>query len=138
MTDTQILTRFAIVTLIVFAAVTGIALVLRVLFAYDMGTGMGIVTIIVPAMEAGQTYAKRTGTALANGHMWRLAALMGVISAVLSGVLALGVSAAMGRVPDQGLEGTILILAAVVLAIYTLAARFFLGFGQRLVLNRSQ
>ncbi|MEM8577087.1 MAG: ABZJ_00895 family protein [Pseudomonadota bacterium] len=138
MTDTQILTRFAVVTLIVFAAVTAIGFALRLLFEYEMGTGLGIVTIIVPAMEAGQTHARRAGTALGSGHMWRLSALMGLISAVLSSALALALAALTGTALPALPTGTFLIVAAVVMIVYILAARFFLGFGQRLELKRGE
>jgi len=143
MTDTQILTRFAVVTLIVFAAVMVISALLQVVFQYEASSGLGIVTIIVPAMEAGQTYARRTGQGLEGGRMWRLAVLFGLVGLVLSSALAFGAAALMGsgqmaQVLAQVDLGLMAVMTVIVLAIYILAARFFLGFGQRLELNRAK
>ncbi|MEL7097828.1 MAG: ABZJ_00895 family protein [Pseudomonadota bacterium] len=143
MTDTQILTRFAVVTLIVFAAVMAISALLQIAFQYEAGSGLGIVTIIVPAMEAGQTQARRTGQAMPGGRMWRLSLLFGLVGLVLSSALAFGAAAVMGSgalataLADADL-GLMAVMTVIILVVYILAARFFLAFGQRLELNRAK
>ncbi|MEO0939808.1 MAG: ABZJ_00895 family protein [Pseudomonadota bacterium] len=141
MTDTQIVRRFAVVTLIVYAAVAAVTMILQAVANYESGAGLGLVTIIVPALEAGQTQARRTGQALDGARMWKLSGIFGLVSLVLSSALAFAASLVLGlneiaQMMAGAAPGQLALFALVVLAIYILAGRLFLGFGQRLELNR--
>ena len=142
MTNAEILKRYAVVCLLTIVAVMVIAVLLDMLAGIDMGAGGGIVSVIVPAMEAGQTFARRTGTAPEKPRMWRLALLFTLINfaiglvllVVLSAIVPMGLAEAFAVIGPVGF----LLILVIFLGLYTLAGRFFLGFGARNELKRQE
>ena len=134
MTDFDILRRFIIVTLITMASVAIFVFLAESIFGFDIGSGSAIVTILVPALEVGQTYAKRTQEYLAPGRMWRLSIWFVFINLALGValILVLWNFLALPFSVDILISPVFQIIAIVFAGLYILAARFFLGFGQKL------
>ncbi|MFL4471275.1 ABZJ_00895 family protein [Tateyamaria armeniaca] len=142
MTDAQILKRYTVVTLITFVALILISLALDVLAGVDAGAGMGIASIIVPAMDAGGTYVRKTGTLLDKPRMWRLAPIFTMINFGLGLLILMGFSALSGFnigvvLAQVGFVGMLLILVGV-MGLYLLVGRFFLGMGARSEMKRQE
>ncbi|MEP1587975.1 MAG: ABZJ_00895 family protein [Tateyamaria sp.] len=140
MTNGQIYRRFTVVTVIMMVAVIVISLVVDQVLGIDVGSGAGIVSLFVPAMDAGGTYVRATRTLLEKGRMWRMScAFFGINLAVgllifialfvVSGASFLAAFAQIGLF-------TFLIILLVMAAILIPITRFSLGFGARLAFKQ--
>lgn len=135
MTDSQILKRYSVVTVITLVALVALSLTLSALFNYDMTGGAGIVSVIVPAMDAGSTFVRNTGTLPGKVRMWRIAFLGTLINLSVGTVIFLLFSVATGEnlaavLGQIDLETTVAILS-LVCGVYLLAGRFCIGLGAR-------
>ncbi|MEL6619205.1 MAG: ABZJ_00895 family protein [Pseudomonadota bacterium] len=142
MSNSKILRRFAVVCFLTILAVMALSVLFAALADFDVGAGVGIVTILVPAMEAGQTYVRRTGTLLEKPRMWRLSIFFTLINlafgiVVMLATMLVAPMALMPVLSSVGLAG-LLVVTVIVCGIYTVAARFFLGFGQNGALKRQE
>ncbi|MEL7125751.1 MAG: ABZJ_00895 family protein [Pseudomonadota bacterium] len=140
MTDNDILKRYALVTLATMVGVYVLSYALEALAGISVGAGVGIVTAIVPAMDAGQTFARKTAGALDSGRMWRLALNGTFINFGISLALTAAVVVVF-QVPMAALVATLgavglLIILALFFVFYLLSARVFIGMGQRIELKR--
>lgn len=134
MTDFEILRRFAIVTLITIAGFAIFRFLLADVFGFGGGSNSAVITILVPALEVGQTYAKRTQQYLAPGRMWRLAFWFVIINMAL-GVALIAILWNLVALPfgaDFLISPFFLTMAIVFAGVYLLVARFFLWFGQKM------
>ena len=140
MTDFEILRRFAIVTLITIAGLAIFRFLLEDVFGFGGGSSSAVITILVPALEVGQTYAKRTQQYLAPGRMWRLAFWFVIINGAL-GVAVIAILWILAALPfsvDFLISPLFLTIALVFAGIYLLIARFFLWLGQKLHFRSSK
>jgi len=142
MTNLKILQRFTVVTVITVAAVAALLQILSSVFGYDAGAGVGIVSVIVPSLDAGSNYAKKVGKALAKGRMWRLSGIFILINAGLGVLITVALVAFAGISVTELLAAldatTVLYVLAFVLALYWLVGRLFLGFGAKKELKRQE
>lgn len=142
MSDTQILKRYTVVTLITLAAVMAITYVLEVFVGVDAGAGMGVVSVALPALDAGGNYARLTGVALHKGRMWALAFYGALINFAVGILILSAVSLAFGQNLAVALlqVGWVVLVAVLLIVgvIYVLMGRFFIGFGMRQDLKRQQ
>ncbi len=142
MSNSKILRRFSVACLLTMLAVMALSVLLEAFAELDVGAGVGIVTILVPAMDAGQTFARRTGGLLDKPRMWRLAFLFTLINLAFGIIIMLATMlvAPMALMPilsSVGLAG-LLVVTLIIGGIYMLAARFFVAFGQRTELKRQE
>ena len=143
MTNTHILTRFAVVTGITMAALIAVNFVLNAYFAYDAGAGLGLVSMIVPAMDAGANHVRKTSHLIEKPRMWRLAAFFALINvgmgmAWMTGlVAAYDVNLASIYIQQIGF-GVVLGIMVFFIGLYLLAGRFFLGLAARQELKRQE
>lgn len=137
MNTAYLLKRYAVVSVITMVAVMVIAYLLEAFAGISIGSGGSIATAIVPAMDAGQVYAKRVQEMPPKGFAWKISAVFVVINAALGVAFFAVVMAIFG-----GLEGVgyLLVMVGVVgwiviltigFAINWLASRFSFGFGAK-------
>lgn len=137
MDTAYLLKRYAVVSLITMIAILAIAYLLQIFVGYDLGSSASIVSALVPAMDAGQTYARRTKQRPENGFAWKISAVFVAINATLGLAFYLVFSMAFGGLADAadllGAVGAVgwVIIVAVAFVIYWLASRFFFGFGAK-------
>ena len=132
-----LLKRYAVVSVITMFAVLVISYLLEVFVGFDIGSGGSIATALVPAMDAGQTYARRVKKQPESGFAWKLSAVFVVINAALGLAFSLVFVMAFGGLADVfellsgvGPVGWVIIIS-IAFAIYWLASRFFFGFGAK-------
>ncbi len=142
MTNTQIFIRFAGVTVATLVALAIAAGLLASFAGIDLGSGLGIVSIIVPAMDAGQNYARKTGSALSKGQMWRIAFGGFLINVLVSLPLVAIIASITGLDLTPIFEvlgiGALVGIGMVFAIFYILIARFFIGLGQRQALKAAR
>lgn len=137
MDTAYLLKRYAVVSLITMLAVLVLAYLLETFAGFDIGSGGSIATALVPAMDAGQTYARRLKEMPASRFAWKLSAVFVVINAALGMAFSLIFAVAFGGLADVsellGAVGALgwVIIIAIAFAIYWLASRFFFGFGAK-------
>ncbi|PTX55717.1 hypothetical protein C8N43_0359 [Litoreibacter ponti] len=137
MTTAALLKRYAIVAAITLVALLILAIVLESYFGLEIGSGGSIVGALVPALDAGQNYARQTKSKPESGYMWKMAALFVPINAAIGAVLFLLIAAVFGGLGDIAAVfaelgfGITLVIVAVMFVIYWLAGRFFMGFGAK-------
>lgn len=135
MTNEQVYKRFTVVTVVVMIAVIAISLILGMLFGIDIGSGAGIVSLLVPAMDAGGTYVRNTKTLLEKGRMWRMSVVFFAINlavglvvfAIIFAISGAGFMEVFGQIGPVFL----LIILGVMAAILIPITRVSLGFGAR-------
>ena len=140
MTDNAILKRYALVTLATMIGVYALTYALELVAGVDAGAGVGIVTAIVPAMDAGQTHARKTQAELNSQRMWRLAlngtfinfGISLAVTAVFLVAFQVPIMPLMAALGPIGL----LIMIAIFFGFYFLSARVFIGMGQRAEFKR--
>ena len=139
MTNGQVYKRFAIVTVLTMIAIFAITYVLEPLFGLEAGGAAGIVSLIVPAMDAGGTYVRKTGELLEKRRMWRMSAVFFLINFVIGlvatvAILIIGEADFVALFAAFGFPGLLIILAGFAV-VCILIARFFLGLGGRQTLK---
>ena len=142
MTDLQISKRYAVVTAITMVALMLVSFALSVFVGYDMGGGVGIVSVIVPAMEAGSNYVREVGATPDKRRMWRLSFLFTLINLAMGVVIfagflivsGIGLAALFGEIGASAMMG----ILVVVFGLYILVGRFFLGLGARQEARRQE
>ncbi|SFR47945.1 ABZJ_00895 family protein [Litoreibacter janthinus] len=137
MSTSYLLKRYAIVSLITMVVVMVITYLLAELAGFDIGSGGSIATALVPAMDAGQTYARRMKEMPASSFAWKISAVFVLINAAIGVAFSMVFAVAFGGLADVsellaavGALGWVIIIA-IAFAIYWLASRFFFGFGAK-------
>lgn len=139
--------RYLILRYIVVMVLTGLFLAvvdfaLHYFWQFQGGAGVGIVGAIVPAMDAGQVFARRMGRVPAKGEAWRLSAILMAVNVAFSGVIVLalvigtGIAGQLGDVMNVIFTPVGLGLLVFMLVIYLFATRFFLGSGAKNEIKR--
>jgi hypothetical protein len=111
-------------------------------FGVETSNGTTILTTIVPAMDAGQVFARRTGRAPTTSESWRITVALWfsafVASFALAGALVFATGVEIAPLVDVlGLRMivTVVVLVGVLLLLLT---RWFFGIGARGILRRQQ
>ncbi len=139
MSNPALYLRYFVVCVITMFALMVINGLLVAFTDFDLGSASGVISAILPALDAGQTYVRRTGQPLDKGRMWRLSSVFTLINLGIGVVIfaAFAIFAGAGFLAsfaNIGLPGLVIILI-VVFALYVLASRIFLGLGARTALK---
>lgn len=142
MSNAALYLRYLIVCVITMAVVMVITILLATFTSLNLGSASGVITAVLPALEAGQTYARRTGQPLEKGRMWRLSAVFTLINTGLGIAIFVGLAILEGgnflaSIANIG-PLTLVIILLVVFGVYVLLTRFFLGLGARSELKRQE
>ena len=109
---------------------------------FETSSGTTILTTIIPAMDAGQVFARRVGRVPTKRESWRISAVLWTSGLVASSVLAGAMVAATGVevMPLIGAIGLQMVLTifAIVSLLLLLMTRWFFGIGARGILRRQQ
>ena len=129
--------RYVVVAALTMIAIAALSFALEIFADISIGQGANVAAAIVPAMDAGQAYAKRWEKRPENGYAWKVSAVFVVLSFVVSMVLAAillfatgTMGAFMAMLQSVGIV-VIAIIAVVVFVIYWLVSRFFFGLGAK-------
>ncbi|MDA8747155.1 ABZJ_00895 family protein [Litoreibacter sp.] len=137
MHTTYLLKRYIVVAMLSMILISAISYGLETFTGVKLGSTIGIVAAIVPAMDAGQTYAKRWEKRPPNAYAWKLSAAFTVLNLLVGIVLMISLFAYFGTVKDLSdligqlatpLSGVIMV---VILIVYWLASRYFFGFSAK-------
>ena len=134
---TYLILRYSTVMFLVGLLLVAVDFALQYFFQYQSSAGLGIVAAIVPALDAGQVFARRMGRVPNKGEAWRLSVILLVVNIAFGALLLL----ALTLIPDP--EGHLrevfatlitplgLGVLGVMLLIYLLATRYFFGSGAK-------
>lgn len=106
-----------------------------------LGSALGIITAIVPALDAGQSYARRWEKHPSNAYAWKLSAAFVVLNLAVGAILMLALFAyfgelnALGDVLAQIATPLFATIMVGVLIVYLGASRYFFGFGAKTYLK---
>jgi len=134
--------RYLMVMMACIVALIAMDLIAFHLFGYDLGSGTTILTTIVPAMDAGQRFARETMRGPEPGESWRISRVLWLCGMGLSGFLAAAIIALAGvdLSPLFEVVGVRLIVMIFgVAALFTLLlTRWFFAIGARGEIKRQQ
>ncbi len=129
--------RYILVAALTMIALAVLTYLLQVFAGINLGSASGIVAVMVPAMDAGQAYAKRWGKRPENGYAWKVSGVFTLLNVAVSALLAVVMFAVLnifGEIWEllaSVSSLTMAVITAVLLAIYWAAGRFFFGFGAK-------
>ena len=143
MTDAQILKRYAVVTAITMVALIALSIGLSVYAGYDMTAGAGIATVIAPALDAGGNYVRKTGALLDKRRMWVLAMIgmlinLGIGILIFAAVEVVSGEGLVRALSEPGVLFFLMISMPIILGLYMVVGRIFIGFGARQELKRQE
>ncbi len=137
MHTTYLLKRYIMVAALTMVALAVLTVAMQAFVGVQIGGATGIVAAIVPAIDAGQTFAKRWEKRPENGYAWKLAAAFVMLNFAVGLVFLVVASAVLGDIAmlqsvivRLGVPFILLILLAVFL-VYWCASRYFFGFGAK-------
>lgn len=129
--------RYIVVSVIAIIALSVISIALEVFAGFSVGSGVSIVAVLVPALDAGQTHAMKMKAMPEKRYMWRMAAWFAAInmslSLILTGVVLLVSGQFEALLKDIAIIGPVGwgLIFTVVFIICWSASRFFFGFGAK-------
>lgn len=132
----RMILRYLGVTVLTAVGVAAVYYALGALFALRPSTGGGIAVAIVPAMDAGTTFARRTNRLPGKAEAWKLSCVLFATHVVFGGAVVAALAAATG---GTGIAPAIALLQnaggigalALIAVVYFLATRFFFGAGAK-------
>jgi hypothetical protein len=137
MDNSYLLKRYAVVTMITIIAIMVLSFLLETFMDHDIGSVGGMISVFVPAMDAGQTYARHQKAKPKGGFAWKMSAIFVAVNMVIGGAFMLVLSLVFGIGTELlavftavGVPGMI-IIAVVVCLLSWLVSRFFFGFGAK-------
>lgn len=144
MHSTYLLKRYSLIAALTMIGLALLSTALSLIAGIQLGGTLGIVSAIVPALDAGQVYGKRWEKRPENGFAWKLAAAFVVLNFVVSIMLVAIMTAWIGEfaiVVDAISDVGVLIfggIMTVIFLIYWLASRYFFGYGAKLAIRAHQ
>ncbi|MEM9584001.1 MAG: ABZJ_00895 family protein [Pseudomonadota bacterium] len=144
MHTTYLLKRYLCVAILTMIGLAALRLALELVVDVQIGSALGIVTAIVPALDAGQTYGRRWEKRPENLYAWRMAAAfvaLNFAAGLVLVLLTLSVTGGLGAFFDIVVSlGSLAMLGImlVIFAIYLAASRYFFGYGAKLALKVAQ
>ena len=79
--------RYLLVLIITIISIAVISYILQTYFQINIGSAGSIVTLMIPALDAGTNYFKKQGETPSNGSRWRYAFYFTLIQSAFAGVL---------------------------------------------------
>ncbi|GHA40478.1 hypothetical protein GCM10008927_00800 [Amylibacter ulvae] len=123
--------RFAIAYVLASVGVALVVYLLEKIFGVSGGSGAGMISVMVAAMDMGQTFYKQNNRIPEKSESWRMArwAMIVVFAFTLLVLLFVFITSPQ-FFATMGIPGLLVILLFVLLISF-LATRFFIGFGAK-------
>lgn len=134
--------RYTVVMVLVGIVLAIVDFLLQYFFQFQSGAGVGIVAVIVPAMDAGQVFARRMARLPDSAEAWRLSAIMLAVNVAFGAVIVVLLTLILGWDSQMATAFSAIItplglgLMAGMLGIFYLATRFFFGSGAKNEMKR--